>query len=245
MVRAWIVIALLSGATARAETHCRAIAGGSLKLESIDANERLAFLRDALRRGARHARIYHWGWTAIYAGLTAYNGGRIASDDAYNRINDYFGTGASAFGLLVLWIAPLKVMRDQRWLERRLSRAPPDEDRCAQLADAERLLLRDAEGEAFGKSALIHIGNFAFNTGLALVLGIGFGHWDQAAIQGLVGVAVGELQSFTQPSDEIVTLARYRRADLRREPDRALRWHLWAAPLLREQGAIVSAGVNF
>jgi len=171
-------------------------------------------LRASLRRGARHVRIWHYGWTAIYGGLATYQAVSIAFADRESRINNYFGTGASLLGLSVLWIAPLKVMADQRWLERRVAASPADESPCALVAEAERLLVRDAAAEAFGKSAMTHAGNFVLNIGLALALGIGFNHWDQAAIQGLSGIAVGELQSFTQPTDEIKTLQRYRAGEL-------------------------------
>ncbi len=205
--------------SALADVRCRAPLGASTRLESIDAETRLAFLRETLRSGARHARIWHYSWSGIYASLAAVQFGLLATGDRDSHINNYFGAGASLLGLSVLWIAPLKVMRDQKWLERRIARSPAGESPCALVAEAERLLERDAASEAFGKSALTHAGNFVLNIGLALAIGLGFGHWEQAAIQGPVGIAVGELQSFTQPRDVIDGLARYRRGDLR--PPRA------------------------
>jgi hypothetical protein len=218
---------LLTSQVAAAELHCQSIAGGAPKLETIDAHARLAYLRERLRRGARRARWWHYGWSGTYAALAAYQVVLIPFGDRDARINYYFGAGSSLLGLAVLWIAPLKVMADEKWLERRIAAAPADESVCALLAEAERLLVRDAAAEAFGKSPMVHAGNFVLNIGLALALGLGFHHWDQAAIQGPVGIAVGELQTFTQPTDELKTLAAYRRGELTsRERADALRFTL-------------------
>ena len=115
----------------------------------------------------------------------------MAGTDRAGLIDDGIGAGASFVGVLSVALSPQAVMADQYWLERRLRRAPPGTDVCALLADAERLLVRDAKSAAFGKSALVHAGNFVFNAGVMLLLGIGFNHWEQAALQGVVGVAVG------------------------------------------------------
>jgi hypothetical protein len=227
------------------EVHCRAIAGGSPKLERLDAGVRLDFLRKNMRRGARRARIWHYGWTGIYGALTTYQAVAISWSDREQRINNYFGAGASFLGLSVLWIAPLKVMSDQKWLERRIAASPPGESPCALVAEAERLLERDAAGERFGKGPLTHAGNFLLNIGLALALGLGFNHWDQAAVQGLSGIAVGELQSFTQPIDEVRTLARYRSGDLSPLPGgREPPW-LALVPTAARDGGGLALAVSF
>src|SRR5205085_52841 len=83
----------------------------------------------------------------------------------------------------------------------RLRHAPPGTDVCALLADAEGLLVRDVKSAAFGKSALTHAGNFLFNIGVGLVLGVAFHHWTQAAIQSLAGIAVGEVMIISQPAE--------------------------------------------
>ncbi|HZS35245.1 MAG TPA: hypothetical protein VFF06_00385 [Polyangia bacterium] len=223
--------------------RCRRIAGGSARLESLDAAARLAYLRENLRRGARHVRAWHYAWSGIYGALTTYQLVLIPFGDREQRIDYYFGASSALLGFAVLWIAPLKVMRDQRWLERRIAAAPPGESPCAPLADAERLLLRDAASEAFGKSALVHAGNVALNVGLLLALGFGFGHWQQAAIQGPVGIVVGELQIFSQPRDEMTTLARYRSGQLTPAPRE--RYWLSVVPDLSRDRAGLSLTIDF
>jgi hypothetical protein len=206
-----LLLSLLAVREARGETHCRSIAGGSAALEQIDANVRLKWIDKRLRHGARNARMWAWGWAGIYSGIVTYE---LITSGVVNKQADkndaYIGAAASTVGVLVLAIAPLDIMRDQRWLERRLKNAKPGTDPCALLADAERLLLRDAKGEDFGTSPLIHAGSFIFNVGVGLVLGLGFNHWTQAAATAIPGIVIGELQAFTQPMDAVHDLAHYR-----------------------------------
>jgi hypothetical protein len=205
-----LTLALLVGAPARA-TECAPIAGGVPGLARIDANVRLTFVRERMRVAARRARIWTWTWGGLYSSLVVINLAQMPTADRSDLVDLGFGAGASMVGVLALSILPLKVMGDQRWLERRLRRG---DDVCAQLADAERLLVRGAASQAFGKGPLVHAGNVVFNVGVLLALGIGFGHWDSAAINGLGGILVGEVMAFTQPTDAIHDLDNYRAADL-------------------------------
>jgi hypothetical protein len=59
----------------------------------------------------------------------------------------------------------------------------------------------------------MHVGNVAFNAGIAVVFGA-FGHWGAGAVSGAAGAAVGEVLIYTHPIDSIDDLARYRRGDL-------------------------------
>src|SRR5438132_586796 len=72
-------------------------------------------------------------------------------------------------------------------------------DRCARLAEAERLLSCDADNEQFGKSALIHIASFLYNLSAGLVLGFVFGHWAVGQEFILSGIAISEIQILSQP----------------------------------------------
>ncbi len=243
------VICLLGGplgGAAHAQVGCQPLAGSSSALAGLDAERRLEFLERRLRHDARRARSWAWSWACIYSGLVSYNALRLGlATNRHDVIDDSVGTAASSVGLIVLAVLPLKVMRDQRHFERMLGAASPHSDRCALLAEAERLLLRDAGSESFGKSPLIHVGNFAFNMGIGLLLGLGFGHWTQAAIVSFTGIAVGELQSITQPTDAVETLARYRAGDLRESRDRPDRAAWLVVPSLTRDGASLRLGVTF
>src|SRR5438067_1859024 len=144
---------LLVGGAARAVT-CPAIDGGSPALTAIDAGERLESIRSHLVREARRAHIWSWTWLSIYATLSV---GSLAIDVARGpdtRIDGYINSGSAAIGVISIVAMPLKVMGDARRLDRLLgarhATASPEET-CALVAEAERLLVRDARGEAFGR----------------------------------------------------------------------------------------------
>jgi hypothetical protein len=125
----------------------------------------------------------------------------------------YVGGGASLIGLVPLIVTPLKVMADGNRLEE-FNAETPGADPCVSLAWAEELLLRDAANEAEGRSLLFHGGNIAVNAGVFLVIGAGFGHWTNAIISLLTGVATGEIMILTQSVGALNALHAYRRGDL-------------------------------
>jgi hypothetical protein len=236
------LLALLVAAAAHA-TRCAPIAGGVPELGNIDAEVRLRFLRDRLKKEARLTRVWAFAWTGLYSGLIVYNLAQLDPHDRDNAINNGVGAGASMVGIFSIALIPPSIMGDQFWLERRLRHAAPGTDICALLADAERLLVRDAKSAAFGKSALVHAGNFLFNIGVGLLLGVGFGHWSQAALQGLGGIAVGEAMILTQPAGVVRDLSRYRAANLGLPPSwRPISWGV--APILTREraGLVLSLG---
>jgi hypothetical protein len=238
------LLLLLGGVGPAGAVECAPINGAGAGLAHIDGEVRLRFLRERLRVGARHMRIWTWTWAGIYSTLTVGNLALLYGADRHEQIDYGVGAGASFVGVLSIALAPQAVIADQYWLERRLRRAPPGTDVCALVADAERLLLRGAKSSAFGKSALVHAGSFAFNVGVGLLLGIGFHHWDQAAIQGLAGIAVGEVMILSQPNDTVEDLRRYRAGNLGLPPS----FHKisWAVlPQTMPHGAGVVVGLGF
>jgi hypothetical protein len=240
----WLVAGALFAATPASGTECAPISGALPALAHIDAAERLAFLRARLERGARNARIWSWTWGVVYSGIAATSWTLAGVSDAHDRV-DWIVNGAGAtVGVAVLVISPLSIMRDQAWLERRLARAGPDYHVCAALADAERLLIRDADSQAFGKGPLVHVGNIVFNIGLGLILGAGFGHWDSAAQAWFVGAAVGELQIVTQPVDAIADLRRYRFGLLKPARD-PWPWRMSVVPTFSRQQTGLSLAFQF
>jgi hypothetical protein len=238
-----MLVALVLVGDARA-TECAPIAGGLPELEHIDASVRLRFIRDRLRVEAHKTRIWAWTWAGIYSTITVVDLGLLHDHSRHALIDNGVGAGASAVGILSIALVPPAVIGDQYWLERRLRNATPGTDACALLADAERLLMRSAKSAAFGKSPLIHAGNFAFNLGVSFLLGFGFGHWEQAALQGLVGIAVGEVMIISQPAELVRDLRRYRAANLGLPPN----WHpvSWSiAPMIGQHHTGLMAGITF
>jgi hypothetical protein len=222
LMRALVLALLLASSAPSGAAECAAPAGAAPSLAHIDAVDRLRFLQGALRHGARRARIWSWAWGSGYATLATLNLVLLSVYDPSKRVDLYVGAAASTVGVLAVSVVPLKVMRDQRWFDARVRAGG---DVCALVADGERLLARDAASEAFGKSWLIHVGSFAFNVGLGLLLSVGFGHQQAGVIDSFAGLTLGEIMILTQPADSVAALARYRRAELMPAPPRAA-WQL-------------------
>jgi hypothetical protein len=213
--RAVLVVTLIAAAAprARADTHCRPIVFGTPALAQVDAAARLRFLQERMHHAAHRSRIWTFTWLSIYGALTIGNAvlTGVATNES-DRIAAGIGTAASFVGVLSVALNPPKVLFDSPRLDRALAAVGPDTNLCAVVSDAERYLLRGAKQQAFGKSPLIHVGNFVFNAGIGMLLGAGFGRWKEAMIDSIVGIAIGEVQIISQPDDLVRDLTRYRLA---------------------------------
>jgi hypothetical protein len=190
------------------------IDGGDPALGQVDASLRLAFIRAALVEDYLRARFWTWGWGALFSAAII---GELAISPAFpeeDRPSFYLAAGAAVLGVVSVAAHPPPVLRDHRWLERRLASAPPGTDPCALLADAERLLVRDAAGEASLRGWLPRIGLVAINLTRLLVLGLVFDQWTLGALDFTVGITVGAIQMNSAPTGAIDALARYRTGSL-------------------------------
>jgi hypothetical protein len=208
-----VVVQLLVAGRAGAY-QCRAIDGGTPQLASLDAGVRLRWLDQRLAADAARARIWAWTWRAAYTGITI---GEVilalTATDTETRAADIVGATSSFIGVAANMILPLKIMGDQRWWQKHYARSRGD-DPCALVNTAELLLIRGADSEAFGVGPLVHIGNFLINIAGGLVLGLGYGRWSAFAYTSIVGIAVGEIQVATQPTDAVEDLRLYRTGQL-------------------------------
>lgn len=219
---AYIVVALLAATSVAVPTvaraqRCPAIEGGAPELAELPTAERMAFLLARAERGEEAART----WTAIFAlGYLGIAAGQLAvlsvSRDQERRDNMAIGAASSMIGVASLFVLPLSILHQRADIEALAARA--SEGDCEALARAEALMVAAAESEAFGASWLVHVGSVLFNLGVGLLLGVGYGHWISGAISAGVGIAIGELQILTQPTDLVDAVERYRRGDLALAP---------------------------
>jgi len=197
--------------TSVAATGCPAPEGGGDAVAAVAADERLAYLTRAFDREVRDIDIWSWTWGSIYtAGTIAEATALGLTTNHANRIDLTVGTIATAFGALSLTLLPLKLTLPLRSASDAAKRSRGGEDPCLALADAERSLFRVAKYQAFSTGIVGHIGNVAVNIGIALLLGLGYGHWTSAALSGGIGLAVGEANAFTQPHHLAGVIERYR-----------------------------------
>ena len=202
-----LVVAVPS-ARARADASCPDGAGGSPRLATIDPELRLHFIDEHLARTAHRAQIWTWGWGIGIGVATVGNLIPLAFVAPENRIDWYVGT--TIVGIVPLLIAPLDVVGDSRALRGRLAARAPTDDVCALLADAEVKLVRDAQNQSDGQRWWLHVGNVVLNTGVGLVLGLGYHHWTAGAFNAIFGSAIGEAIILTQPTSSIGDLQTYR-----------------------------------
>lgn len=220
MIRLVVFLALISEASvaAAATTECQPIAGGSDALAAIPAETRLRWLDQRLASGAARARIWAWTWRAAYTGVTI---GELillsVHDKTDDKAADIVGASSAFIGVAANFALPLKVMGDQRWWKKHY--ASSHDDVCSLLNTAELLFIRGAESQAFGVGPLVHVGNFAINIAGGLILGLGYGRWANFAYTSLVGIAVGEIQVATQPTDLVEDLRLYRAGQLSERPN--------------------------
>lgn len=232
----WILVAALSFGAGAEAAECPGIAGGSPALLHQDSQVRLEFIRHELSRDGVYAGRWWTGWIATYSALTAVQlGAAVAGTElpasetehgvgSYlksSRVQLYEGTATTVVGIASLLISPLRSMWDGPALDLRLSR-PGQSDPCADLKDAELMLLRDGDAEATGHSVLIHLGNAALNIAGGLVIGIFFKQWLNGLEAAVIGTAVGEVMILTQPTGSEKALARYRSGDLGQPPPPAV-----------------------
>ncbi len=197
-------------------TACPVMDGAAPALAAIDPYTRLRYLHDRLRDDGRHARAWTTAWVLGFTGLAA--GGVVltglaAADGNRDEVIDQtVGAAASLVGVGFTLVSSLPVADDALALEARIAAgtAAP----CAVLAEAERMVLRDAAAEAAGRAWYVHALGIAFNTGLGLTLGLALGHWRNGIVDFTVGTALSEIQVLTLPGGAVDTLARYRAGDL-------------------------------
>ena len=206
-------MALTVAGSARSQT-CPVPVGADPKLAEVDARERVHFLQRELGAQARYATQWQTTWfLARSAVLAGEFGLAIVSPDAGDR-TDAVVTGLFAIvppiGTLLFG---LRVARDgPRFL--RLDHLDTDASRCAYVARGEQFLARDAKNEDENRGWIQHALQIAGSTALFLILGVGFDHWKNAIINGVAGIALGELQILTQPTGLIGAWERYRAGDL-------------------------------
>ncbi|OJH35320.1 hypothetical protein [Cystobacter ferrugineus] len=195
-----LLLLLLVSGLARAEQTCAA---------SPENHQKLAFIQSHLSEDARRARLWTGAWGAGYGVLTLGQLAVVPAVPAGEQVDLYVGALSSAGGLVALLALPLDVMNDSLTLDT-LAREHPSEVDCDVLAEAERLLVRSAEGEALGRSWLMHGANIVYGLLSGLVLGVFFDRWVSGAVTAVTGILIGEAMILTQPFGAEETLRRYR-----------------------------------
>jgi len=167
---------------------------GFMRTATADCEARVSWIQARLARTAHRVRVWQWGWGLFAGGSTAIQLGLVPIiDDRDTRIDLLVGAGSTLAALVPVLTAPSVDEHPD----------PAAVDCPARLADAERRLGAAADSERSARGPWLHVANGAFNVGVGLLLGLGWGHWTSGAFSAGVGFAVGEAQLLTIPDDSI------------------------------------------
>ena len=167
-----------------------------------EVTRRLAFLSHHLESGTAAADRWWYCW---YAGYTALTVGQftlaIAVTDPKARPDYVVGAVASSLGVIPLGFFPFTPRLAAGHL--RVYPATTPTERRRKLAAAERLLHAASDVEIQGRSWITHALGLSVSLATGLVLGLGYHSTRGALLNSLGGVAITELQIFTQPTAAI------------------------------------------
>jgi hypothetical protein len=238
-----LLAGLFLGANEAHATDCRLIEGASSELGAIPAEERLAWLDRRLHLNGQHALVWSTLWGSAFLGVTIVQAGLWpTAHTEVDKAEKIVGITAASIGVISIVALPPKAIRDGYWW-RKHRRLHPDEHVCSALNIAEQLMIRDAADDDFGTGPLVHIGNFVINVAAGLVLGLGYNDWTAFAYTSIVGIAVGEIQTATRPSESREDLDRYRRAQFSSREKETIHWGF--TPMTLPKGGGLLFGLHF
>ncbi len=232
-----LLAALVGSAAALAQT-CPQRSG----LAGRSDAQRLRFLSSQLAAEAARGDTWTHAWGAGYAGLTVVQLAASPLIVESDKIEWYVGALSSAIGVAFVTIDPLEVIEAGPVFQRRAGWAHAPDEICALIAEGEGLMQRGAGAEQQSRRWYMHGANVALNLGLGLILGLGVGHWVAAAVNVVVGVALGELTIFTAPDRLISAWAEYQQGELG-EASAPLSFKL--VPMVRPDAAGLALAVRF
>jgi hypothetical protein len=213
--RAFALVVLLLVAGPAHATRCAPTIPSAPHLAEIDAEVRLDWIRGRLRDHRRKLEIWGGLWIGIYGAITVYNvQGLARSDNTTDYIDWSLGVFSTVVGVIATAAQLPGALPQSPALERHVAAS---RDACALVAEAEWRLAKLAHSDQFNTGPLTHGGNFVFNAALVTALLI-VGHYQEAAIHGLAGIAVGEIQTITRPTTALKALRRYRLGLLEGQP---------------------------
>jgi hypothetical protein len=215
-LRGWLGVLTITIATGLTPTsasaeECPAPADAPA-VASIDAQQRLDYLRRALDDELQATDTWSWTLGTLFGGIAVAQAGAIAAfpNDRDTRIDLSVGSVGLAVDALSLYVLPLQLTVPLRSMQHHWN----DPNRCEVIARAERTLVSVQKDQAFATGITPHIVNILANAGIAIGLTAGFGHYKTGPITGLIGAGIGEGNAFTQPSNLKGVLAHYRAGEL-------------------------------
>jgi hypothetical protein len=193
--------------------------GAKSPFTEAETEQRLKVLRNALDVDAKSSLNWRLSWGAAYGVGTAAQLIALPALGPDDRNDFIWGAVSTGVGVGFVIIATPDVFENGPGFVRKIDTSEHD---CALLAETEALVAKDAANERDNVAWYNHLLNVAFNAGIGLVLGLGYGHWVSALINFLTGVAIGEGTIFTSPTKLADTWDQYLTGDLTRPTPSAI-----------------------
>lgn len=185
-----------------------------------EVEARLAYLERALAREQGPMVTWRDGWVAAYAGFVLAQGGfALSATDGAARATAIIGAAKSTIGLVAILATPATARTAATRLEAVSARTP--RERREKLRLAESLLRESAREQRFRRGWFPLVGAALVNTAGAWAL------WaaHRVPVTGWlgigVGLSVGQIQYWTQPTGAAPAWDAYTRGLFRRAPARA------------------------
>ena len=170
--------------------------------------QRLDYLSALASREVSHISTWKLLSGGAFAGLVV---GQLAIAPLFEpsvRPDYYWGAGYSALGLVSTLVGAPAVFEHGTEFAAHAAAATP-ETVCTVIAEGEALIAKSAADEVLPTRWFIHALNVAVNLSLGAILGFGYGHWTNATINTLAGIAISETVLFTKPHASIAGWREY------------------------------------
>ncbi|MCA9625161.1 MAG: hypothetical protein KC731_39330 [Myxococcales bacterium] len=182
----WLLVIALAAATARADDA----------VDDAEIRERLAFLEARIETQKLHAEIWWTSWLTFYSfGAVAQAVRATQATDAASRADLWISVVKATGGAIRFIAIPhggiLGLEPSPRYT---FGRSP-----AWRLARAERIAAHNAARTTPCAPWYAHVANLAVNASGAVIVGAGYGDWQQGIISAAIGFAVGEASFFTGP----------------------------------------------
>lgn len=169
--------------------------------------ERIDFIQASFDKGQPPAKLWSYGWTAVY-GIATIAETVQAISSRHDRVSSIVEASESLLGVAALIIDPFHARSSGNDL-RQIPENTPEEQK-AKLEKAENWLERNYNQEKLGRSWLTHLGAVAVS-----IIGAGIVWHNEgrknALINGLGCLIGGELLIWTQPTRGIKDRDEYRK----------------------------------
>jgi hypothetical protein len=215
-------------AASTSRAACPSIARGSLS----EPGARLSgqWLYDARMRDARRARTWRYAWSGINGTFAVASFALMPFVSRDQRIELAVGGAYSTVATVFTWFVPLEV-------ESTLDRKTRPVDLCRGLRLEEEATASAAADEVARVTWPWHVLNVGAGALYTVIVGVTTDRWANGVVDGVLTVAIGEAQLFTQPTRLADQWTAYGSL---KNPRRAF----WVVPS-RETGVVVNFGTTF